>query len=216
METMSDGRHGAGPQGLPPTCVYLVRHGQTALNAAGVLRGRLDPPLDEIGQQQAANLGAALGCRGISRIVASPLRRTIETAAAIGAACGATVTADSRLIDRDYGPWAGRPAEDVESAWGSVEAAPGVEPAGDVRARAMAALADVACEAAGGTAAVVSHDVVIRLCLVACDPRLGDPGQLSQGTGRFNVLELRSGAWYVLGIDEDPVTSPFVRRRRAT
>jgi probable phosphoglycerate mutase len=31
------------------TLVYLARHGQTALNESGVLRGLLDPPLDETG-----------------------------------------------------------------------------------------------------------------------------------------------------------------------
>ena len=43
--------------------IYLVRHGQTPLNAAGVLRGWLDPSLDEVGRQQARRLGAALGPR---------------------------------------------------------------------------------------------------------------------------------------------------------
>lgn len=206
-------RQWPGPDDLPPTCVYLVRHGRTALNAAGVLRGRLDPPLDDVGRRQVAVLGAALAGRGISRVVASPLRRTVDTAAAVGAACGQPVHVDPRLIDRDYGSWAGRRKEDVESAWGSVDAAPGVEPADEVGARAMAALADVAREAAGGTAAVVSHDIVIRLCLAACDRRLGNPGQLPQEPGRFNVLELRAGRWHVLGVNEDPSTSPFVTPR---
>ena len=41
--------------------LYLVRHGRTAANAAGLLLGRLDPELDEVGRWQAARLGAALG-----------------------------------------------------------------------------------------------------------------------------------------------------------
>lgn len=57
------------------TLVHLARHGQTALNESGVLRGLLDPPLDETGRRQAANLGEALGLRQPSLVVASPLRR---------------------------------------------------------------------------------------------------------------------------------------------
>ena len=33
--------------------LYLVRHGRTDANAKGLLQGRLDPPLDEIGIKQA-------------------------------------------------------------------------------------------------------------------------------------------------------------------
>jgi uncharacterized membrane protein YkvA (DUF1232 family) len=32
------------------TTVYLIRHGRTELNAGGWLRGRIDPPLDEVGR----------------------------------------------------------------------------------------------------------------------------------------------------------------------
>lgn len=45
------------------TLVYLARHGQTPLNESDVLRGLADPPLDEVGCQQARRLGAALGPR---------------------------------------------------------------------------------------------------------------------------------------------------------
>ena len=46
MEELSDGaRH-----------LYLVRHGQTALNAEGRLRGLSNPPLDETGDAEARNL----------------------------------------------------------------------------------------------------------------------------------------------------------------
>ena len=34
--------------------VYLARHGRTALNAEGRLRGHLDPPLDDTGHALAA------------------------------------------------------------------------------------------------------------------------------------------------------------------
>ncbi len=40
--------------------LHLVRHGRTAENAAGLLLGRADPPLDAVGRAQATALVAAL------------------------------------------------------------------------------------------------------------------------------------------------------------
>jgi broad specificity phosphatase PhoE len=54
------------------TRIYLVRHGRTKLNAAGVLRGHLDPPLDVVGRRQVRELGVALAQRGIQS--SSPAR----------------------------------------------------------------------------------------------------------------------------------------------
>jgi broad specificity phosphatase PhoE len=189
--------------------IYLVRHGRTALNAAGVLRGLLDPPLDEVGRQEARRLGATLGDGAVRMVVASPLRRTVETAEAIAAPAGLVVTTDERLIDRDYGPWAGQPKEAVETRWGSLDAAPEVEPSEEVRARAMAALDDLARALGGGTAVVVSHDVPIRLILVGLDPGLGDPDDVPQDTGCYNTLRCEDGRWSVLRINEIPDGSPL-------
>jgi broad specificity phosphatase PhoE len=185
------------------TRLYLVRHGRTSLNAAGVLRGLLDPPLDELGRMQAARLAAVLGTR-VQLVVASPLRRAVATAEAIAAPLALLVETDRRLIDRDYGRWAGAPREEIVARFGSLDAAPGVEPAEEVRARACSALADLAARAAGGVAVAVSHDAVIRLSLVALDPLLGDPDSLSQETGCANTIEVFQGRWRVDRVNELP------------
>jgi len=101
------------------TLVYLARHGQTALNESGVLRGLLDPPLDETGRRQAADLGASLGPRQPSLVVASPLLRARETAHPVADHAGLTVTPDGCLLDRDYGQWAGTPRDAVVAQWGA-------------------------------------------------------------------------------------------------
>ncbi len=184
--------------------IYLARHGRTALNAAGALRGHLDPPLDAVGRQQAEWLGAALGDRGARLVVASPLRRAVETARAVASRAHVDVEIDPRLIDRDYGQWAGRPKEAVEAQWGSLDDAPGVEPAAEVRARAWEALADIARQAQSEVAVVVSHDAVNRLTLATLDPGLADPDQLPQETGCFNSLDYRGGRWTVVSVNEVP------------
>lgn len=186
------------------TLLYLARHGQTPLNAADVLRGLLDPPLDDIGRRQARRLGTTLGPRRLSAVIASPLRRARETAQPIADSAGLGVSADRRLIDRDYGQWAGSRRESVAAQWGSVDAAPGVEPLSEVRRRAVASLADIVLRGEGHTVVVVSHDAVNRQVLAALDPGLGEPDTIPQDNGCFNTLEWQAGRWTVVNVNELP------------
>jgi broad specificity phosphatase PhoE len=188
------------------TLVYLARHGQTALNELGVLRGLLDPPLDETGQRQAALLGKALGSLRPALVVASPLLRARETAQPVADQAGLTVTAEPSLLDRDYGRWAGTPKDAVIAQWGSVDAAPGVEPRSAVRARALEGLTDLIGRFPGATLVAVSHDAVNREVLAALDPGLGDPDGIPQDNGCFNVLQCADGRTAVLSVNELPGT----------
>jgi len=187
--------------------VYLARHGQTPLNESGVLRGRADPPLDETGREQASRLGAVLGPRNPSLVVASPLRRAVQTAQPVADEAGLTVTTDQCLVDRDYGPWTGAPEESVAARWGSVDNAPGVEPALVILVRAMTGLNAIADRCQDGVVVAVSHDAVNRQVLAACCPDLGDPGSIPQDNGCFNTLERRAGNWTVVAVNQIPPAS---------
>ena len=66
---VSPSEEGVGPR------LFLVRHGQTSLNAAGVLRGRLDPELDGTGRIEAMAVADVIGRSGLTVVVASPLLR---------------------------------------------------------------------------------------------------------------------------------------------
>lgn len=184
--------------------IYLVRHGQTPLNESGVLRGWLDPSLDEVGQQQARRLGTALGPRNPVLVVSSPLRRARETALPVADRAGLEVGIDQCFIDRDYGPWAGMSKESVAARWGSVDNAPGVESRSSVRHRALPGLTGLAQCSRGAAIVVVSHDAVNRELLAALDPRLGEPDTIPQGNGCFNTLERSDGQWAVRGINQLP------------
>ena len=130
----SEAGHNGGNARHSSACIFLARHGRTALNAAGALRGRLDVALDVVGHRQASLLGEALGWRKPRLVASSPLRRSRETAEAISRIAGTGTWVDDRLTDRDYGPWTGKPVADVIFRWGSLDAAPGVEPEDNVRA----------------------------------------------------------------------------------
>ena len=148
--------------------VLLVRHGRTAVNAQARLSGRHDPDLDEVGRAQAAALGAEVARRapdGVT-VVSSPLRRCLQTARAILAACGLdpdALSVDDRFIEMDYGEWDGRPlAEvpvDVWRRWRTEAdfAPPGGETLGSVTARVSEGLSEWAPRAAGGPLVVSSH-----------------------------------------------------------
>lgn len=186
------------------TRIYLARHGRTHLNAEGLLRGHLDPPLDSIGQEQARQLAAVLGHSGIERAVTSPLQRARETAQPLADLRAIRVESDERLIDRDYGRWAGHSADDLRLTWGSVDDAPDVERAGAVQKRAWDALVSIAEESPGRCVLIVSHEVVNRLLLIRLSPIFGDPDLIPQDTGCFNLLESDANGWRVLDINQSP------------
>jgi broad specificity phosphatase PhoE len=184
--------------------VYLIRHGRTELNAAGVLRGRLDPPLDSVGHAEAAALGTLFQQVPLTTLISSPLRRAIQTAEPIAAATGALLETDDRLLDRDYASWAGIPRNEVESRFGSLDAACGVEPAEAVASQVSAAVVDLAGVVAPGPLAIVAHDAVNRVVLARLVPALGDAERIAQRTGCWNRLERAGSVWTATVIDAVP------------
>ena len=180
------------------TRILLIRHGRTALNAQDRLRGLADPPLDETGADQAAAVALSLRDQGLEYVVSSPLARAVRTAQIIAEACGVPRDIDPGFNDRDYGPWTGRPRAEVVARWGSVDAAPGVEPLEAVRSRALDALALLTAAPAGYRAiGVVTHDAVIRPLLDAIQPGI----RVTVPTASWADVELVSGVWRVRSTD---------------
>jgi len=140
--------------------LILVRHGQTAANASGLLLGAgSDPPLTELGQRQASALARAGGVGAAARVVCSPLRRARETAAALGP----PVVVDERWIEIGYGVYEGVPLagvpDEVWTTWRAdpTWAPPGGESLSAVGARVRAACEDLSAEASLADVVVVSH-----------------------------------------------------------
>lgn len=181
--------------------VYLARHGRTALNADDRLRGLSDPPLDRVGMAEAARLAPALAAKRPTVVISSPLQRAVATARAIGEAARTAVVIDARLNDRDYGPWNGKPRTEVVRRYGSIDAAPGVEPLAAVASLARTAIDQLVDHYGRGPLVLVSHDAVNRALLEQLDPSLTD---LGQGTACWNQLSRVDGAWRVDGYDLKP------------
>jgi broad specificity phosphatase PhoE len=178
--------------------IYLCRHGRTALNAAGLLRGRLDPDLDLVGVAEARDLARLLGGLELTRVVSSPLRRAVATAEPIASAAGLEVRVDERLADRSYGAFDGVPEAAVVAEFGSLDDAPGVESPAAVLERAAAVLADLVATAEGGAAVVVSHDAVIRQLLNHLTPGPAQRDHVPPRTGCWSLLRRDAEGWHLL------------------
>ncbi len=191
------------------TLLYLVRHGRTSLNAAGELRGHLDVPLDDVGEHEAARLADLFARVPLAIVVTSPLRRARQTAERIADACSTGWRIDRRLIDRDYGDWAGHARISVEQRFGTLDAAPGVESVAALRARTIAAVNDSTAAHASQRIMVVAHDAVNRVVLSALVPALGAGAELRQPTGCWNRLR-RFDRWTaeVIGADTNDGRAP--------
>ncbi len=147
------------------TQLYLIRHGETELNAARVLQPA-DTPLSQRGLTQAFALAQRLaGSARLAGILSSDLPRARQTASPIAAACALGIRFSSLLQERNFGALRGQPYDSLGyDPLTSLDAPPEGESQADFSARCSAAWAAVLAQAASleGDMAVVTHGLVIR------------------------------------------------------
>jgi broad specificity phosphatase PhoE len=95
------------------TRLIVWRHGNTDWNAGSRVQGQTDVPLNDLGRQQAVDAAELLVRMRPDAIVSSDLRRAADTAAALAALTGLSVSYDERLRERSFGVWEGRTMTDV-------------------------------------------------------------------------------------------------------
>ena len=189
--------------------ILLVRHGQSEWNASGRWQGQADPPLSELGEEQAVAAAKAVGI--VDAIYASDLVRAHHTAELVAAQLGSDVVVEPRLRERTAGEWEGRTRAEIDEGWpGYLETGrrpAGYEPDDSVLERVLAVLDDIA-SAHDGEVLVITHGGVVRVVerhlgsdAVGLIPNLGGLWLEHDGTG------LRIGDRVVL-LDESEVTRP--------
>ncbi|MFC6013405.1 bifunctional RNase H/acid phosphatase [Nocardia lasii] len=169
--------HGPGWTGTigEPTRLLLLRHGQTALSVQRRYSGRGNPPLTELGREQAARAATTLAAKGdIAAVVTSPLERARATAQAAATALGAPLRVLDGLIETDFGDWEGLTFTEaaqrdpaLHAAWlgdPSVPA-PGGESFDQVRERVEQARRDLVARYPGQNIVAVSHVTPIKTLL---------------------------------------------------
>jgi probable phosphoglycerate mutase len=160
--------------------VVLVRHGQARAAVDAVVGGaRGCQGLTDLGRAQARALAARWASTGelgtVDHVVASALRRAIETAEVLAAALGVpTVVPDPALNELEPGECDGMTWEEVERRYGSFDVglepfralSPGGESWAAFGARATAALRDLARRVMGTTTVVACHGGIIEQSIV--------------------------------------------------
>ena len=167
--------------------LILVRHGRTTANAAGLLQGHIDNPLDELGVRQAAAIAVALAGLDRPRVLSSPLLRARQTASALQL----PVQVEDRFIELDYGGLDGLAVRDVDAAtWARWRAEPDFVPAGGESLARLQARVEQACAEALADGlelrVVLAGRAEVRAVLdgAALDA-VFTPGSVSGATGAF-------------------------------
>lgn len=190
------------------TEIFIVRHGQTAMNHAKLLQGRSDIPLNETGIRQAEKTGDYFVREGIhfDHVFSSPLHRAVETAEAIvKGAC--RVETDERLLEMDYGPYEGislvNPPEEITYFFSDFtnHAAPeGMEQLASVVKRLGEFLEEIRSSHLSGNILISTHAIAMKGALEYLSPK---------SHGSYWSKYIGNCAVYVSELDETGYSVPF-------
>jgi alpha-ribazole phosphatase len=184
--------------------LFVLRHGETESTRDRRFTGRRDVTLTAAGQAQAEAAAALLATTALDAVYASPLERTRTFAEAIAKPHRLTVRLDRRFVEMSFGTWEGLTWDEVTAlspaGYASWRSAPHetVPPDGEtlaaVAARTAEGIAALQKSHPGGTVALVSHAVVIRLIVLGA---LGLPParlwSIDASPGGLTEIEYREG-----------------------
>jgi broad specificity phosphatase PhoE len=190
--------------------IVLLRHGETVGNSKERFHGSADVALSDEGREQMRVASRRLAREVLDLVVASPLRRSWESAQIVSGA--AQVRLEPRFREVHFGRWEGLTAEEIKAAdpalyqdWQA--RAEGFEyPSGelraDFRARVVAGLEALAQSGATGALLVVHKGVIHTIT----EHLLGEP--LEEGIpplGEAVSLTRRAdGSWFLGRRSSDP------------
>ena len=178
------------------TRLLLIRHAEPDEGVRGRCYGRLDVGLSPAGIANAAALASSLRPVDLAAVYASPRRRAVETAAALGR----RTVVDERLRELDFGELEGRTYDEIArerpeffDSWMETPTRvrfPGGESYADLRDRVADAVGSFVSAHAGDAVAVVAHGGVVRAALAVA---LALPDErafaLDVGFGRVSVVD---------------------------
>ena len=170
-------QRGWSPDDAPVTTLLLVRHGVTEHTldkrfSSGL--GGSNPGINDEGRAQVRATADWLAplAEGIDVVIASPVRRTHESAEILGARLGRPVLTEDGLAEMEFGSWDGltfaqiqeRYPDELDAWLGSLDQAPGGgESFRVVEKRVLASLERLLSEYAGRTVLAVSHVTPIKV-----------------------------------------------------
>ena len=152
--------------------LHFVRHGETTYNAERRIQGQMhEVPLSDLGRRQAIEMAETLAATNASAILSSDLLRAMDTARAISARLGLTVTPEPALRERHFGVMQGRLYEEFEAEvrglwWSDMrERFEGGESWADVYDRVAAFLDGLRASPPGREVILVAHGGTVNVAL---------------------------------------------------
>ena len=143
------------------TIIFLVRHGETIDNARQIMQGQTQGCLNDKGREQAAEVARRLAGEQIDAIVASDLRRAIQTAELIAQPHGLAVNTTPLLRERDWGSFTGCYIPDLKGKPWSDD----IESAEKLLERARAFLIYITTTYPGKRVVAVGHGIINKAIL---------------------------------------------------
>jgi broad specificity phosphatase PhoE len=196
------------------TRFILVRHGQTTWNREDRFRGQSNIPLNESGLAQAAMTARRIAAEwSPAAVYCSPLVRARQTAQAIADPLALPVHPDPGLNDINFGLLQGLTVPEATARWPAVVHSwfntphltqpPEGERLGEVSARAMAAVNELAARHPEDTVVLVGHLVLNRVILLGITGLgLDRFWRIGQDTCAINVFDAKDGDFTLLGLND--------------
>ncbi len=144
--------------------IVLLRHGETALNAARIVQPA-DTPLSARGLEQARRVAPRVAAMAPAALLSSDLPRAWQTAQAVAAATGLPIEPLPLLHERNFGDLRGRPHAELGFNLSQLDdAPPNGESAATFAERVARAWQVIVARRAqlGGPLIVVTHGLVVH------------------------------------------------------
>ncbi|MBR4745023.1 MAG: histidine phosphatase family protein [Oscillospiraceae bacterium] len=192
--------------------IYILRHGETALNAKGVIQGWLDEPLNENGRKLAVLTGQAMKGIRFDRCISSPFIRAKETAQIILRESGNSVEIeyDDRIREMNFGDWEGKTLSGTGKEGTlfftdpfSLGRFPNGESVSDVCERTQAFLKELISKDDGKAYLVSTHGCAMRAMV---NYLKDDPSDFWNGLAPYNcsvtIVETENGTPRITAVDK--------------
>lgn len=182
--------------------IYLLRHGEIDKAVPRRFLGRTDLPLNASGIRQALALGEHLHQIPFARVIASPLKRAVQTAALISGRPLEAIEVIAAFTEIDLGAWEGSTVAEIEHNFPGAYAQRGQdlehyrpldgESFGDLADRVCPALSELAAQGPGPLL-IVAHAGVNRVVLSRLLHRpLQRLLEIPQDYGAVNILRRKA------------------------
>lgn len=156
---------------------YIVRHGQTDLNALHIVQGKKNAKLNETGKMQARNLGKEFMDIKFDLVFSSDLLRAKKTAEIIILEKKLEVITTNLIRERNFGKFEGKPIEKMRNVQEIIKnltkeelanytPSTGYETEDKLISRLFTFIREVAISNPGKNVLAVSHSGTIRAMLV--------------------------------------------------